>query len=880
MRRILNRTRLGVILIIAITLALHSSVIAQIKVSCIGASVAAGYGVAPSEAYPAQVGVILGNGWNVGNFGESGSTLLHRADYPYIERTNYPLSLSFAPNIVTIELGSNDSKPYNWAFKADFINDYSKLIDTFRSLPSKPVIYVCLPIPAYTSNFDISDATITNEIIPLVRQIAVLKNVRIIDLNTPLKNHADWYQTDGIHPNATGARHIAEVVAATLAAPQALKATVASKSQINLSWTDRTNETDFKIQRSVDSLNWTDIATVAANTTSYQDKNLTATTKYYYRVSATISIGSSIYSDIISATTAAGASIPAITSAGTATATAGAVFSYTITATNSPQSYNATGLPEGLSINKQTGAITGKSVSSGVFNVVISATNADGTATKNLVLTVNIPAVQLPYNGTAFNLPGKIEAEEYDKGGQGIAYNDSDSTNNGGLFRLSEGVDIEACSEGGYDLGYTLAGEWTKYTVNVTATGTYTLQARVAAPGTGGLFHVELDGVNISGAFVVPNTTGYQTWGTAEVVTPVLSTGKHVVRVIVDAGGFNFNYFNFIINKPVIQHPDTIKGIVVLPFTDTVKASFNPTSYAATGLPAGLTINTTTGVISGTPLQAGNYNVTLSAVNISGTGTRNVIFAIQGSTPFTGTPISLPGKVEAEDYDLGGQGIAYNDGTPGNNSGLYRPNEGVDLDGCSEGGYNIGNISTVDEWTAYTVNVTQAGTYTIQVRVSTAIANTTLHVELNGQNISGTVNLPNTGGWQTWQTVSVTTPALSTGKKVLRVVMDGGGFNLNYLNFVKNGSLQSVLSKTDLFSEQATDVNIYPNPTNGSLTADVSEMKARGKGNYVVYNKETGMRFTVPSYNNVLDVSSLPAGIYIISFNVHGKRVTKTFIRI
>lgn len=879
MLRILNRARLGVILITALTFALHSSVIAQIKVSCIGASVAAGYGVAPSEAYPAQVGLILGSGWNVGNFGESGSTLLRRADYPYVERTNYPLSLSFAPNIVTIELGSNDSKPYNWAFKADFINDYSKLIDTFRSLPSKPVIYVCLPIPAYTSNFDISNATISNEIIPLVRQIAALKNVRIIDLNTPLQNHPDWYQTDGIHPNATGARHIAEVVAATLAAPQALKVTVASKSQLNLSWTDRTNETGFTIQRSTDSLNWADIATVAANTTSYQDKNLTATTKYYYRISATISIGSSIYSDVSSATTAAGASIPVITSAGTATATAGAAFSYTITATNSPQSYNATGLPEGLAINRATGAITGQSLSSGVFNVTISATNADGTASKNLVLTVNIPAAQLPYNGTPFNIPGKIEAEEYDKGGQNIAYNDFDSTNNGGLFRLTEGVDIEACSEGGYDLGYTLAGEWAKYTINVTATGTYTLQARVAAPGTGGLFHVELDGVNISGAFVVPNTTGYQTWGTAEVVTPVLAAGKHVLRVIVDAGGFNFNYFNFIINKPVILHTDTIKGVAALPFVDTLKASFNPTSFGATGLPAGLTINTTTGIISGTPTQAGNYNVTLSAVNISGTGTKNVIFAIQGSTPFTGTPVSLPGKVEAENYDLGGQGIAYYDGTPGNNSG-YRSNEDVDLDGCSEGGYNIGNISTPDEWTIYTVNITQAGTYTIQARVSTAITGTSFHIELNGQNISGTINIPNTGGWQSWQTVSVTTPTLSTGKQLLRMVMDGGGFNLNYVNFVRNGSSKSVLSNSILANEAAADVTIYPNPTNGSLTADVSEMKAKGKGSYVVYNKETGMRFTVPSYNNVLDVSSLPSGIYIISFNTHGKRVTKTFIRI
>lgn len=1006
--------RVGVILITAITFLLPAAGIAQIKVACLGASVAAGYGVAPSEAYPSQVGLILGSNWNVGNFGESGSTLIEKADFPYVQRPNYPLALGFNPNIVTIELGSNDSKPQNWALKADFIADYSRLIDTFRSLPSHPVIYICLPIPAYSNNFGLDNRVISEEMIPLIKIVAAQKNVRLIDLNTPLQNHPDWYQSDGIHPNATGARRIAEVVAAELAAPANLTATVISKNQINLSWTDRTNETNFKIQRSTDSTTWTDIATVPANTTSYQNVGLTATTKYYYRVSAIISIGSSVYSNTVSALTSSGSLIPAITSGGTATTTGGVAFQYTITATNSPQSYNASGLPEGLTINMQTGVISGSSLSSGVFNVTISATNTDGTASKNLLLTINIPAAQLPYNGSPLTIPGKIEAEEYDKGGQGIAYNDTDATNNGGLFRPSEGVDLEACSEGGYDQGYTFAGEWAKYTVNVNAPGSYTLQARVAAPGVGGLFHVELDGVNISGPFVVPNTTGYQTWGTATVITPVLPTGKHVLRVIIDAGGFNINYLNFSVNKPVIQHADTVKGVIVLPFTDTLKASFNPTSFGATGLPPGLSINTGTGLITGIPTQAGNFSTTLSATNISGTGTKTVIFAIQGTTPFKGTPINLPGKLEAEDYDLGGQNIAYNDFDSNNHSGQYRPNEGVDVEGCGEGGYDVGGLS-VGEWMSYTVNVTQAGTYTLQARVASPNGQKSFHVELNGKNISGPVNVPNTGNWQVYQTVNVTTPVLSTGKQTLRIVMDTDGFNLNYLTFVSNDNPQAGFSLpgrveaeeyttmfgiqlegtgdvngsqdvgwidandwmdykvtvqtagtykfnfrvaspgggqlqlhsgsntlatinipstggwqtwqtlsanvnlpagnqvlrifaatggwninwfeatqdstsaasslafapvVDANKESEAAVNIYPNPTGGVLTVDLSELKGRGKGTYVVYNKVTGLKFTVPAYSNILDVSRLPAGVYVISFNVNQKRVQKTFVKL
>jgi hypothetical protein len=154
-------------------------------------------------------------------------------------------------------------------------------------------------------------------------------------------------------------------------------------------------------------------------------------------------------------------------------------------------------------------------------------------------------APQTPYGGTAWPIPGKIEAENYDNGGEGAAYHDLTATNTQGQYRTAEGVDIESCTEGGNDVGEIQAGEWLEYTVNIAKAGAYTLQARVAAIAAGKTFHIELDGQNISGAITVPNTGAWQTFATVSVTTPALTAGTKVMRVVMDAASFNFNWFSF-----------------------------------------------------------------------------------------------------------------------------------------------------------------------------------------------------------------------------------------------------------------------------------------------------------------------------------------------
>ena len=144
----------------------------------------------------------------------------------------------------------------------------------------------------------------------------------------------------------------------------------------------------------------------------------------------------------------------------------------------------------------------------------------------------------------------------------------------------------------------------------------------------------------------------------------------------------------------------------------------------------------------------------------------------QGSTPFGGTPVSLPGTVEAENFDNGGEGLAYHDATPGNSGGAYRQTD-VDLEPAASGGYDVGWTSA-GEWLAYGVNVTVGGSYTVAFRVASQGAGGTFHLEMNGTNVTGILSIPDTGGWQNWQTISANV-TLTAGPQLARLVLDTDG---------------------------------------------------------------------------------------------------------
>ncbi|MBN2029639.1 alpha-L-fucosidase [bacterium] len=141
-------------------------------------------------------------------------------------------------------------------------------------------------------------------------------------------------------------------------------------------------------------------------------------------------------------------------------------------------------------------------------------------------------------------IPGTIEAEDFDTGCRGDAFYDRDDRNEGGQYRLSEGVDIEKCSAGGYNVGWTHTGDWMAYTVTVSQAATYRILFYIASSYDSGKLHLEYDGTDITEIISVPNTAGFQNWEVIE-ATVRLDAGEHMLKLVVDGDLFNLDRMVF-----------------------------------------------------------------------------------------------------------------------------------------------------------------------------------------------------------------------------------------------------------------------------------------------------------------------------------------------
>jgi acyl-CoA thioesterase I len=188
----------------------------DIRIACIGDSITEGAGIdyQSKYSYPVFLDNILGTGYSVMNCGRSGATMLKKSDMPYWNCNEFYDVFAFEPDIFIIILGTNDSKNYNWN-ASGYEKDYQAMIDTLKTIPAKPEIYLCFPPPAYRKIWAIDDSTITAGILPIILRLAKRNNLPLIDLHQKMNGHPELFP-DGIHPNEEGAKFMAEIIAGEL----------------------------------------------------------------------------------------------------------------------------------------------------------------------------------------------------------------------------------------------------------------------------------------------------------------------------------------------------------------------------------------------------------------------------------------------------------------------------------------------------------------------------------------------------------------------------------------------------------------------------------------------------------------------------------------
>ena len=185
-----------------------------IKIACVGNSITYGDGIINRDkmSYPSILQAWMGAGYTIRNFGVNSTTMLRKGNKPYWDQPEYQEALNFNPDIIILELGTNDSKPENWVYySGEFEKDYTDMVLSFKALASQPRMILVLPPPEFAEAYYVNDSTVRNAIIPIIKNISFATGCEYFDLYNPMLPYRWAFFPDGRHPTSIGTSIMAEL---------------------------------------------------------------------------------------------------------------------------------------------------------------------------------------------------------------------------------------------------------------------------------------------------------------------------------------------------------------------------------------------------------------------------------------------------------------------------------------------------------------------------------------------------------------------------------------------------------------------------------------------------------------------------------------------
>ena len=500
-------------------------------------------------------------------------------------------------------------------------------------------------------------------------------------------------------------------------------------------------------------------------------------------------------------------------------------------------------------------------------------TTTDGSSwTRYSEVTVCTP--RAPYKNTPTDLPGILQLENFDSGADGLAFHDNNSQKQGDAASYRSdtgGVDVIKCGTG-YGIGWTEVGEWMEYTVNVKEAGLYSYDISYAAPEDGATVSMELsnaDGQTLltESNLLLAKTGDWSAYKTCHgrLLLP-LEEGEQRIRFNIKAGNgtyvVNLDKITFKrveINEDlnIAISADEPKGMVGKKSTISVDVPEDINIANVKVYQNGILYKTLTSApyqFTYTPTVKGTQTFTAIATDGEGKESKLATLKYEISpkrTPYSGTAISIPGIIEAENFDKGEEGFTFHDSddTDEGKANYRSDNAGVDIKKAANGGYVLG-WTAVNEWYEYTVNVKEAGTYTCEAICSSGTTGSGFNVGLvdNGKVTTlWRISVPQTGNnsWDTYKTVKSTVQKeLSEGIQTIRITIFGANCDIDKveLKCVATG-IENVATLEPSSYDVFTTSGIYVGKIAATNSADIRQQilqKTSKTGIYIIKNKVSG----------------------------------------